>query len=85
MGEGSFNVVSLFTRVMFKEALNVMSGHFNIRSLPCTLLTSASVARPTSLLLSLVLAGFYMEGFELRAFPHFVFNLILSFKYSLPV
>ena len=42
----------------------------------CTLLTSASVASPISLLLSPLIAGFCTEGFELQAFHHFVFHLI---------
>jgi hypothetical protein len=28
MGKNSFNMVSLFTRVMIRESLNLMSGHF---------------------------------------------------------
>jgi hypothetical protein len=71
IGESSFNMVSLFTRVMLKEALKLMKGHCKIRSLPCTL---TAVASNISLLLSPVLAGFYTEGFLLRAFQHFVFH-----------
>lgn len=51
----------------------------------CTLLTSASVASSIRFLLSPMIAGLCTEGFELRAFQHFVFNLIVSLKYSLLV
>lgn len=88
-GESSFNVVSSFTRVMLREALNSEWPLQNkILALLCDLLhpsTSASVASSISLLLSPMIAGFYTEGFELRAFQHFVFHLIVSLKYSLLV
>jgi len=63
-----------------REILNLMSGHFKKKIIACsvmscTLLTSASLASPISLLLSPVIAGFCTEGFELKAFHHFMLHL----------
>ena len=73
---------------MLREEFNLMKCHCKIWSVPCTvmsctLLPSASVASPVSLLLSPLIAGTYTEGFELGALQHFAFHLILPLKYSL--
>jgi len=84
MGDSNFNVVSLFTRVMMREALNLMSGHFRDRSKPCSVcpeLFSFS-DQPYKLVAFSCDADFYTEGFYVREFQYFVFQVIQTLKYS---
>ena len=79
VGEKSFNVASLFTRVMIRGTLNLMSGQFkNILALLHYVLfpSNFSFSNQPYKLVAFSCDCWLTEGLELKAFHHFVFHLI---------
>jgi hypothetical protein len=83
MEVSSFNVVSLFTRVMMREDLNLMSGHFKKKILALIW----DVLHPSNFSFSgqpykLVAFPCYCwltEGLELKPFHHFTESVIWQY------
>jgi hypothetical protein len=95
MGQSSFNVDSLFTRVLMREAFNLTSRHFKKEILnllhdvlnPSSSTFGGQLYMQTNgpamgLLLSPMTADSYTDDFELKALHHIMFCMILSLMYS---
>jgi len=93
MGQSSFNLVSLFTGVLMKEAFNLTSCHFNKKILALL----HDVLNPSNfrfggqsyiqtdgismgLLLSPMIADSHIEDYKFKTFHHFVYHMNLNFN-----
>ena len=93
MGQSSFNLVSLFTRVLMKEAFNLTSCHFKKKILALLHVLNPSNFRfggqsyiqtdgiSMGLLLSPVIADSHTEDYEFTTFHHFVHHMNLNLIY----